>query len=197
MQTVLDQGVLGAKRQSWQRQNPRDTLLHFIQKNPNANEDTIRIECWEVLKRDVANKAKGVDKAILFGALDNSQLRIAYEYWFANNYRSLVVKPISTEEEREERRQQREARRQEAIAKAKKVVQSHNAKVEEKVKIQILSMMMPSGKTFGNSTKEELSACGGWMVNVAFRLKPGQTVLQAGIREEELRSLNPLPIKRK
>jgi hypothetical protein len=63
------------------------------------------------------------------------------------------------------------------------------ARIAKDVSIALLDMVLPSGRTLAASTREELLYAGGWLVDVAGRLAPMQTVAEAGLTEDDLRSL--------
>jgi hypothetical protein len=50
-------------------------------------------------------------------------------------------------------------------------------------------MMLPSGKTLRESTREEIAACGSGLARIAAELRPGQTVAEAGLTEDRRREL--------
>jgi hypothetical protein len=156
-----DLGVTGAKRQSWRRANPRDVLKRLIDKNPEMGEDELQAEAWDILHRD------------------QQQMRTVFEYWFANNYRS-AVKPKSSGGWQER------AKTQELAA---KIEEQLVQKVEATVRVTLLYMTLPSGKWLRDSTREELLELGGWTARVAKKLRPHQTVAQAGLTEEQLQAL--------
>jgi hypothetical protein len=62
--------------------------------------------------------------------------------------------------------------------------------IATKVNIKLMDMILPSGKTVGDSTHEELAESGGWLIRVAAIVPPGQTTKQAGITEERLVELH-------
>jgi len=158
----INTGVTGAKRQSWRRANPRDVLKRLLDKSPELTEEQAELECWEIIHKDV------------------SQMRTVYEYWFANNFHSLMhPRPL-----RQSGASSRLSRRMH-----EQIEEHIEEKVEEKFQIILLDMELPTGKQLRASTREELLECGGWMQRVAERLKPNQTVGQAGISEQQLREL--------
>jgi hypothetical protein len=175
----ITSGMTGAKRQSWRRANPRDVLKRLIDKSPDLTEDEALTECWEIVHRD------------------QQQMRTIYEYWFANNYRSLTqphtLAAARDEATRRERAARDEATRQEAARDVEKTAQRIRSqisqKIEERVKIELLSMVLPNGKTLSQATREELVELGGWTAKVANQLQPNQTVAQAGLTEAQLRAL--------
>ena len=184
MKTEINMGVTGAKRQSWSRANPRDTLLRLIRENEGDSEDDIRVICWERLKQDVSARCGGVDASIIEAALDNSQLRTTFEYWFANNYRSLI-------HEEPQAREQRMRQRQVVAEEINKEAAQLASRIETVIKKRLLGMIMPTGKTLRDSTREELLAMSDWTAAVATKLQPGQTVGEAGLTEDQLHELYP------
>jgi hypothetical protein len=101
-----------------------------------------------------------------------------FEYWFANNFRSVTMPtPPST------------TKSSDVQARTAAIVQQVKAKIAAEVKIALLDMAMPSGKTLADSTAEELQHLGGWALRVADRLQPGQTVAEAGLTEADLQTL--------
>jgi hypothetical protein len=195
----IDTGVTGAKRQSWKRANPRDVLKRIIDKNPDYDEAQVQTECWEILHRD------------------QQQIRTVFEYWFTNNYRSLVnpttrpKKPAKAPETAPDRRQagQSEAQGSEkepsaplsmpeiAVSQPITEMQARRTEVKDtieraiatRIEIVLLDMVLPSGKALRHSTREELLELGGWAARVGAQLAPQQTVAQAGLSEEQLRAL--------
>jgi hypothetical protein len=163
-ETQTDTGVTGAKRQSWRRANPRDVLKRLIDKNPDLDEAQAEIEVWDIVHRDI------------------SQMRTIFEYWFVNNYRSLVKpwprKPQTAERDRAETERA-----------ARAINEKIEEKIETKVNIRLLDMILPNGKQLRHSIREELVEFGGWMQRVAAKLLPHQSVAEAGISEDELRAL--------
>ncbi len=156
----LNTGRTGAKRQTLRAANPRDVLQRTIRLMPHASADEIMEQCWHSI-------------------CDNSgMIRTMFEYWFANNFRSVTMPtPPST------------TKSSDVQARTAAIVQQVKAKIAAEVKIALLNMAMPSGKTLADSTAEELQHLGGWALRVADRLQPGQTVAEAGLTEADLQTL--------
>lgn len=182
--THVEAGVTGAKRQSWRKGNPRDVLARLITDNPEASESEITDLMWQIVRHNT------------------EQLGTIFEYWFANNYRSLKAKanpsgPTKTSAETEERKAETEERKAEtaaataaAVSKISEQIEEKIAeKVESRVRIVLLAMVLPTGKTVRESTREELAELGGWTQRVAEHMRPGQTVGEAGLSEDQLRAL--------
>jgi hypothetical protein len=155
-------GTTGAKRQSYAGANPREVLLRTAKRYEDEEETRHRV--WSIVSKEP------------------TMMRTIYEYWFANNYKSLGTP--------------RHGRRPAAdIAKATAAVRSRiEAHIEREVRVRLLDLLMPNGKTLGASTREELAALGGWAMRIADRLQPGQTVEQAGLTEDDLRKLYSEPV---
>lgn len=128
--------------------------------NQGYSEDEVRERCW--------NKVKD----------DQEMLRTIYEYWFRNNYRRLPGQ-----------HEYRARTDKQIAASAANLKRAVAARIEHEVKVRLLDLMMPTGKALRASNREELQATGGWAMRVADRLQPGQTVAEAGLTEEDLRTL--------
>jgi hypothetical protein len=144
---TLDTGVYGAKVQSWRKSNPREMLKGII--------DEI-----------------GSNKKAVFAALcerlnivtdEDSHLVVIVEYWFANNYHSLIAPPVSD---------MAAAR----VAKAERIKQGAEALKARAVRMVLMDMVLDNGKTLGKCTKKDLANTQGWLGRVAAKLKPGQMV---------------------
>jgi hypothetical protein len=188
-QTYTDTGTTGAKRQSWKRANPRDVLKRIIDDHPEMSLADLQDECWGVLHHD------------------EQLMQTVFEYWFTNNYRSLIKRapspiieppswsPPETEPpETEPSEPPLGATEPPAWSPAAthRLAKAIRTKIDEKVEgiaIALLTMTMPNGKPFRQATREELLQAGGWMQRVADRLEPEQTVEQAGLSETQLREL--------
>jgi hypothetical protein len=168
----IDTGVTGEKRQSWSRANPRAVLERIVRENPNATETEIADLCWEEFTVGVTFDGNHALRSREF--LET----IVTEYWVHNNYARLVVPD-------DEVKQRRAAARQSV----RRVVTAINDAIEERVKIALLDMILPTGKPVRSSSREELIDLGGWVSRVAERLQPNQTIEEAGITEAQLREL--------
>lgn len=73
----LNPGVTGAKRQSWERHNPRDVLKDIIRSHPKASEAEIKELVWETVRNE------------------RDYLPTIFDYWFTNNYRQFFVDEIA------------------------------------------------------------------------------------------------------
>ncbi len=179
--------MTSAYRSSWD-DGAVKILRDMIANNKGKSFDVISNQCWDTVKEDEA------------------LLREIFDYWCWNNYRRLPDNgslgqnpnpdhvyagpaaqwpsngPTPTKRSREE------IQKETAIVK-QNIVLALNKKIEEKVKIRLLTMIMPNGKMLLESVKEELEVCGGWFGQVAGKLKPGQTVAEANLSEDALKEL--------
>lgn len=145
--TSLDTGTYGAKRQSFRKASPRDLLKRLMEENSRASE--------QKLQAMFADKVRS----------DDDYIDAIIEYWFANNYRSLVSKP-------------------EAPAQKQRAVAERAARVEvikEKIKIAatrivLLDITMPNGKALRDCTGKDCAKAGGWLSKIAKSIKTTDVV---------------------
>jgi hypothetical protein len=163
---TLNTGSLGATRQSWKANSPRDLLRRLIEKNPTTSEERLL-----TLFTDEVRENEGFLETLI-------------EYWFTNNYRSLTrgtVEPAVQAKAREER--------QAKVAEIKHRVAKH---IERKAQILLLDLTMPNGKKLRDCTGKECAELGrktsAWLVSLSQKLKPAQTVGEV-FTEDKVRSL--------
>jgi hypothetical protein len=169
MTTDIDTGVRGAKRQSWKAANPRELLKRVIDDNPGADREGLlhlfRDQMWQ---EDEAEEY--VDTII--------------EYWFANNYHSLVG-PLPALPRSREARSRTVELAQEIKAKVK-------AKILERAAIVLSDMVLPNGKRLADCTGREClsmsGALGGLIAKIADKVKPSQVVGQV-LTEQQLQDM--------
>lgn len=152
--TSLDTGTYGAKVQSWKRANPRDLLKRLIDNQPAAGRDAIFQEFREYLRGD-----DGED------FLDS-----VIEYWFANNYHSLIERPAPS-------RAAQQTERRVAVE-----------KVKETIRARLLDMRLPNGLTLAASTFGYCAKLGGGLARIGAKGKPNQ-VVGKHLSETEVRKL--------
>lgn len=75
--THIDTGTLGAKVQSWRKDNPRNLLKRMIEESPKKSKDKLLREF-----NDYVRSPAGME-----------YLDAIIEYWFSNNWHSLAEKP--------------------------------------------------------------------------------------------------------
>lgn len=169
--TFIDTGVRGATGQSWRADNPRDLLKRVIDEHPGADRPA--------LFRLFVEKLKDED--------DSGYMETIIEYWFTNNYHSLVVARSGADPA--ERRSAAAAERERWIA---GTTEKLREKIAEEAAIVLLDMTMPNGKTLAECTGQECAdlsrRLGSWLHKVARRVKPDETV-GAVLTENDLRAL--------
>jgi len=158
-------GVYGAKVQSWRHANPRDILKRIIDEHPNEDKAFIFREFKEQIRDD-----EDVISAII-------------EYWFSNNYHSLMG-------DRPERRAQRQEERAERAREREKKTEAMAEIIKERAKkLVILDMVMPNGKLLRDCTGEDCIKAGGWFHKIAARLKNPTDVVGRVFSEKRLRQI--------
>lgn len=165
---MLDVGTYGAKVQSWRDANPRELLKKLIDENPNGDPAYLL-----PLFRDLVERA------------DKDYLGAIIEYWFTNNFNSLMPKPAP-------------ARHAIATAKAERTTQAQAIKqkveqhIETKARVLLLELTMPNGKVLRDCTGAEVRQLGyqmtPWLSRIANRVKPGELVGSV-LSEAEARTL--------
>lgn len=141
---MIDTGTYGAKRVSWRRANPRALLEELLSDHPKADQELIRAYCRESVRRAGEDYTDTI-----------------FDYWFDNNYRSIVCKPSSGEISRRRLRTKRQIAAITAQGKA-----ALEKVVGEKAEALLLDTVLPSGKTLRDSTFGECRAVGGWLSRI-------------------------------
>lgn len=166
METKSDAGVYGAKVQSWRKANPRELLKELVDENPTLGRSALLAAfAREVTKPDA-----------------DDYLETIIEYWFANNYHSLLCGDDGTREKKAPSRKERlEATKESLIA-----------GIERRAKILLLDMVLPNGKPVRDCTGGDCrtlgAAVGGWLGAVADRVGPEQVVGEV-LTEQQLADL--------
>lgn len=177
--TFTDTGVRGATGQSWRGANPRDLLKRVIDDNPTAD----RVALFRVF----VEKLNEED--------DGDYMQTIIEYWFANNYHSLIAARL-TAGERSRSAEAADAERSEASAQREEWIAGTTEKLREKIAeeatVALLDLMMPNGKLLAACTGQECVTLGrqmgSWLRKVGHRLKSDETV-GAVLTESDLRAL--------
>jgi hypothetical protein len=161
---MLDTGTYGAKVQSWKSANPRDLLRQIIEENRNADKPALL-----AITRDRLLAGDAVD-----------HLEAVIEYWFANNYHSLVERPAPPP---------REATKATRAAAVKNVKEKVKTRILEEAQAMLLDIVtLPNGKSLRDSTGKDCAKAGGWLSKLAEKVGPKQRV-GATLSEEEVRSV--------
>lgn len=163
-------GKLGATRQSWNRNSPREVLKALINTHPRESES----ELLRIFTDEIRQNEGHVDAII--------------EYWFTNNLRSMRRAEPSVDLVRA-----RAAERQAKITELKQVVERViEHKAEAKAQIKMLALIMPNGKALkdctGRDCKELSVKVGPWLAALGKQIKPTQ-VVGAALTETQVRKL--------
>jgi hypothetical protein len=166
----LNTGIYGAKRQSWKSSNPRDVLKRLIEASPHSDDIDLLYECWESLKQR------------------EDYLFTVFEYWFANNYRSLMLPKISDAEQ--------EIRTQKTKCQFEHIKNSIKTKIGKKItdeiNIALLEMILPHGKQLRDTTGKDCAILGpkvgAWLTVVASKVRPNQKIGDA-LSEDQIKEI--------
>src|SRR5262245_1617744 len=161
IQTEVTPGEQGALRQSWREHNPRDMLKSMMDAYPNETQTQILRRFSEAVSED------------------QNYLAVVIEYWFANNYRSLV----------------RGSNPKGARAKpAPEIVAAKAAtveKIKERIKqeaIKLLDLVMSNGKPARENTFAFAAKEGGFWTKVSQMGKPKQRIGDV-LSEDQIRKV--------
>jgi hypothetical protein len=149
--TMIEAGIYGAKRQSFRKLSARELLKRIIEASPKAASSSDLLRAFSIKARE-----------------DDDYIDSVIEYWFTNNYRSLLAAPRSTTATRKEARQ-----RIDTIGEAVK------AKIQQSAEIMLLGMVLPNGKPLAQLTGlecKEFAKVGPLLKKLGQRLKPSQIV---------------------
>jgi hypothetical protein len=158
--TYLDTGVQGAKRQSMHTTSPRSLLLKLIEENPSMDEK----ELLDQYTKAVRDNYTYLDPIV--------------EYWFANNYHSLM------------RQRQTPETREEKTARAIAVENVKETIKQRATRMVLLDLVQPNGKALRDCTGKDCTKFGGWLANIAKKVKPTEKVGDV-LSESEVRKLMP------
>lgn len=156
----LNTGTYGAKVQSWRAANPRDLLKGIRADNPRADKPRL-LSLFE-------------DKVM---ASTPAYLSAIIEYWFSNNYASLVERSS--------------AARAEGVAQRERIEGNMRLGVKAAIKREamiLLSTMLPNGKALRDTTFGECAKMGGVLSRIATKGKPKQ-IVGTVLSDAELRGL--------
>jgi hypothetical protein len=164
--TYTDTGTIGAKVQSWHAANPRDLLKRVIDDHPGADRAALFHLFLEKLKEED----------------DSDYVDTIIEYWFVNNYHSLIGFTAK-------RQQAAKAQREEWVAGTEAKL---SQKIAEAANVVLSEMIMPNGKQLAACTGQECvdlqRRMGSWLGKVVRRVKPDQAVGDV-LTEEDLQTL--------
>lgn len=154
----LDLGRNGAKVQSWRENNPRAILRQMLDASPGASDE-------ELLQK-------------LGEKLSDKEWDVVLEYWFSNNVRSIRHEGVG--------------KREVAVARTELAFKNASAQLEEKIqekaKIKLMEMLLPSGTMLKDSTGNDCEKAGGWFKKIAAKVGADEIVGQK-LSENQLRAL--------
>ena len=136
-----------------------DLLRSIKKRNPSADKEALFILFFEELAKPGAR------------ALLGQVVRDYYSRFYASLFSARMA------ESRQERKNM--------AAEFERIKREY---VKREARIMLLDLVQPTGKRLRNSTKEEIEAAGGWLAEIADRLKPGQKVGDH-MKEDEVRQI--------
>lgn len=155
-------GHTGAKVQSWRKANPRDVLKTIMADVGDNRSKALKVFREKVLSED-----------------GEPYLEAIVEYWFTNNYNSLIY----------ETRKPDNAREVETIQRGYKTqLQRH---IVKEAQVMLLDLLMPNGKKLADCTGHDCAklanTIGPWLQAIAAKIKPrdrvGDKLTEADVRE--------------
>jgi len=163
----------GAFRSSWRAKNPRALLEQIVADAPRQKGQTERE--YEASLLAIFEEAARMTGGELISTI--------IEYWFTNNYRSLVRSATKSDPEVVKLRK----------LEAEKVQQSVREAVHKKIKaearVMLMDMMMPNGKRLractGNECRKLSNSVGYWLSMIGNSIGPTQKVGEA-LSEDKL-----------
>ena len=158
--SALNEGVYGAKVQSWRESNPRDMLWRIMKELPTKKEAF----------KQFMSEIKDPD--------NEDYLDVALEYWFTLNYRSLSNESVPAVEKVVHKQQ-----KQREVEEVKEEVQA----VIRKQAMILLDFVMPNDKALRDCTGTEVAKFGGKFVEIG--QKAGKRKVGAVLTDDDLRKL--------
>jgi hypothetical protein len=154
----INPGVYGAKQQSYYSQSPRAVLVRALEEFPDKPES----EIFDVVLRRLQT--------------DEDLMEAVVKYWFANELNN-VRRRAATPAEKIQRQAQVRAVSDQIID-----------RINERVRIILSEMVMPSGTRLRDSTREECASAGGWFTKLAAGMQDDQRVGDV-FGEDQLRNI--------
>jgi hypothetical protein len=139
--------VQGAKAQSFEHDNPRPVLIRIVENNPKADESKL----FGLFKAEVERSP--------------NCMAVIIEYWFRNNYASLLRRRTPPAE-----------------------LRAHTKAVKGKILGRMLDLILPNGKRLAEATGSDCIRAGGWLKAVGEKVGARQVVGKV-LGEEDLRQL--------
>ena len=147
--TYIEEGTLGAFRQTWRKSNPRALLKTILEKNLKADANAIYKLFWDEIEDD------------------KELLRAIVGYWLDHNYQSLRQASGPTPAPSAEPRQ--------ASAKAA-VSERLRHRIHYETRVVLLDLIMPNDKRLAECTGAECGKFGGWLFQLSKKVPANKTV---------------------
>ena len=144
--SFIDQGTLGAYRQTWRKGNPRSILKTIIDANPKADAQAIYRLFWAAIEDD------------------KELLQDITGYWLDHNLQSLM------------REAEPPTRRRTKSPVATPSSTKLQDRIEHEVRIALLDLMMPNGKPLRDCTGNDCQNFNGWTSELSKRVPANNTV---------------------
>lgn len=161
--TFTDPGILGAKRASYRDSNPRPLLKEIMQRSKSEKE--WRDQFWAEVEDD------------------KDYLRAIVEYWCDNNIRSILME--KPEEKVDAYREKIKAGQLTTPTTRQQVKTALHEQVQRQVKIALLGLVMPNGKSLRECTGNECKRFGGWYAALAKKV-PANATVGSSLSESEV-----------
>lgn len=149
---MLNPGYTGAKRQSWEKYNPRDLLRDAIRSRPKASEAEIREVVFETVRNE------------------KEYLPAIFDYWFTNNFRQFFVEfgkhstSVLEVKKKYSRRESNQPTRFEVEAE------------KEKMRPILMDFCLSDGKKLRDATFGECAKESGWLREIAKQGKHNEII---------------------
>lgn len=158
------------QKKSWRPSSAREVLQWLLGRNPGGDKEDHRHACWDVIR---ASEALSLN---------------LHDDWFDIVYAEMTKPPPRAKTRPGSGSGQPNPGQPNGATTAATAELSARvrARIAEEARVVLLDLMLPTGKTVRDSTREELQHVGGWAHRVAERLRPNQTVAQANLTEAEL-----------
>lgn len=160
--TYVDQGTLGAFRQTWRKGNPRSLLKTIIEKNPKADAAAIYKLFWEEVEDD-----KEIVQTIV-------------GYWLDHNVQSLVSSSAPAPAN--------PGRPGNGRPPASAASERLRHRIHYETRIVLLDLVQANDKPLGECTGADCAKFGGWLFKLSQKV-PANSKVASVLTEEEVYKL--------
>ena len=181
--SLLEIGKTGASRQSWRSPSARALLKSLMDdaKDPHAGQVMFAAFLHALLPTAVRDAFENEE--------EERRLISVIEYWFTNNYNSLLnLYPRPEDKKRNDFRQ-----KSKSVAE-NKIREAVRKRIVEKAEMLLLEWAMPNGKKLRDCTGEEVRELGAkmpaWFKAIAAKVKPTEIVGKV-LSEDQVRAMAP------